>query len=574
MSDAAPISGLRGAYAQVEGDPCLRPLPGVLCVQGTDELLVDVALRHLSRCEGWYRRASRIVCVGQDDHDKPSIIPVSASRFAARLSSVVRWQKINSEGETKEISCPGPIAAAAYTNGDWPALPALVSVSDVPVFRPDGSLWQTPGYDAITRTYYVPGIKLEPIPDNIDAALANDCLSEVVDVLCDMFFERDEMRYVPAAAIMGLISQQAAWPSPAFVFSASQPGTGKGTILQVINEIALGRAMVPFHFPLARPDDKRESDREEEQEKRLAQAAASGTRVLNLDNIPNGSWFGGPIFDRVVVAEDSVQLRQLGRNDGMIEFPWRCTFLVSGNHIHVLNDSRRRCFECVLVATCANPSMRPLSGFKYPDLRFGYCLKNRARLLWCCFVVLAHHAQKGGKATHERPDLANFERFQRFVCDAIVRAGGMDPSSCILTSEDTLTGDDQLVGCAMRALEKLGAHATGQFPEGVTATMFAEYVWSKEWADALKDNRPCLQDSAIAEAREVFTLNWRLHPSKRPAAKSISSRLGDLCGRVLHGAQIWPVDDASGFQASEWRIAQHVDRKNQPRYTVVPPRKK
>ena len=574
MSEAAPISGLRGTYAQVEGDPCSRPLPGVLCIAGTDELLHDVACKHLSRCEGWYRRASRIVCIGQDDHDKPSIIPVSAARFASRLSSVVRWQKFNKDGDTVEISCPPNVAASAFTAGTWPELPALVSVSDVPVFRPDGSLWQTPGYDKVTRTFYVPGIKLEPIPENIDVALASECLAEVVDLFCDMFFECDEMRYVPVCAILGLISQQAAWPSPAFIFTAPQAGTGKGLMLQVVNEIAFGRAMVPFHFPLPRPDDKRESDREEEQEKRLAQAAASGTRVLNFDNIPNGSWFGGPIFDRVVVAQDSVQLRQLGKNDGMIEYPWRCTFLVAGNHVHVLNDSRRRCVECTLVPTCSNSSQRALSGFKYPDLSLGHCLKNRARLLWCCFVVLAHHAQKGGTKTHERPDLANFERFQRFVCDAIVRAGGLDPSLCILTTEDTLSGDDQLVGCAMRALEKLGAQASGQFAEGVTATMFAEYVWPKEWSDALKDNRPCLQDAAIAEAREVFTMNWRLNPSKRPGAKSISSRLGDLCGRVLHGAQVWPVDDASGFQNAEWRITQHVDRKNQPRYMVVPPRTK
>jgi hypothetical protein len=86
------------------------------------------------------------------------------------------------------------------------------------------------------------------------------------------------------------------------------------------------------------------------------------------------------------------------------------------------------------------------------------------------------------------------------------------------------------------------------------------------------DNRPAFESDAVMDAREVFTANWRLQPSKRPGAKAISSRLGDLCGRVIHGAQVWPSDDPSGFQSAEWRIAQHIDRKNQPRYTLVPPR--
>lgn len=571
MTDAAPISGLRGSYARVEGDPRTRPEPGVLVVPGTEELLHEVALRHLGRADGWYRRAGRIVHIGIDDRDKPLIVPVSAARFASRLSSIVRWQKINSEGDTVEIGCPPMIAASAYSAGDWPELPALVGVSEVPILRRDGSLWQTPGYDAVTRVLYAPKIKLAPIPDNISADMANASLFRLVDLLCDIQFEREEMRYMPLSAMAAIVFSEAAHPCPAHLFTAPQPGTGKGLQAQIISEIALGKAPPPFHFPLATPDERRASDREEEQEKRLAQAAISGVPALFLDNLPNGGWFGGPIFDRFVVAEDTVPLRLLGRNDAWIEVPWRAPFIVTGNQLHVPNDSRRRCWMSRIVPTCSNPSQRPLSSFKYP-LRFGYCLEHRAELLWHLFIVVCHHAQQGFGKTHKRPDLSNFERFQRTISDAIVRAGGLDPSLCVLTVEDTLSGDDQLVGCAMRVLEKLGAHTNGDAKDGITATMFAELVWSSEWLESLKDKRPTMESEAVREAREVFTSNWRLHPEKKPGPKAISSRLGDLCGRVLHGSQIWPSDDPSGFQASEWRIAQHIDRKNQPRYTLVPPR--
>jgi hypothetical protein len=557
----------------VEGDPRTRPEPGVLVVPGTEELLHDVAMRHLGRADGWYRRAGRIVQAGQDDHGKPKIIPVSAARFTSRLSSIVRWQKINAEGDEVEIGCPPIVAASAFSAGDWPELPPLVGVQDIPIFRTDGSIVQTPGYDTSTRMIYAPSVKLAPIPERISQSMANESLVRILDLLCDVHFEREEMRYLVLSAIMSLAARSITGPVPAHLYTAAQPGTGKGLLSSVISEIALGRPPVPFHFPLVAADERRGSDREEEQEKRLAQAAMSGTRMLFLDNLPNGSHFGGPIFDRVVQAEDTVALRQLGRNDEMLEFPWRAIFIVNGNHIHVLNDSRRRCEEARIISPCANPSQRKLSSFKYPDLKLGYCLKNRAELLWHVYIIIAHHAQNGFARTHDRNDMANFERYQSVVCDAIVRAGGLDPSLCVLTVEDTLSGDDQLVGCAMRVLEKLGAYHGAANAEGVTATQFAERVWTAAWLETLSGKgAPENEDMAILEAREVFMSNWRINPNKRPGAKAISGRLGDLCGRVLSGSQVWPADDQSGFQTKEWRITQHLDRKNQPRFTIVPPR--
>ena len=570
MTEPAPISGLRGNYARVEGDPRTRPEPGVLCVPGTEELLVDVALRHLGRADGWYRRAGRIVAVGQDDHDKPRIVPVQAARFSARLSSIVRWQRTNSDGETLEIGCPPPIAAAAYAASDWPALSPLVGVQDIPIFRADGSLVQTPGYDASTRMIYAPSVQLKPIPANISADMANASLFVLIDLLCDMFFETDAMRYLFPSAIMSLCARSISGPVPAHLLLAHQPGTGKGLLSSMISEVGLGKPPPPFHFPVLSPDDKREAERWEEQEKRLAQAAASGVRMLFLDNLPNGAWFGGPIFDRVVTAEDTVQLRQLGRNDEMIEFPWRAIFIVTGNHIHVPNDSRRRCIEAIIQATCANPSMRKLSSFKYPDLKLGYCLHNRAELLWHAYVVLAHHAQNGFGCTHDRPDLANFERWQQVVCDAIVRAGGLDPSSCILTVEDSLSGEDQLVGLMMRVIERLGATPGGTVKDGVTSSQISEHVWSQEWLDALKDSRPPIgEHQYIGDAREAFTSAWRFHPAKRPGPKALGTRIVDLCGRVLAGSQVWPADDPSGCQNREWRILMHKDSKGSPRYSLA-----
>lgn len=573
MNASAPISGVRGTDTVLEGNPCDRPLPCVVIVPGTEESLHELAMRHLSRAEGWYRRSGSIVQAGTDDEGHPTIIPVSPARFVSRLSGLIRWQKYNKKGEAVETGCPSGVAASAFTAGDWPALPVLVGVQDTPIMRPDGTLWQTPGYDPITRTIYAPTCTIPPIPDHPTDMEANESMAILHDIMCDFVFERPEMAFLVWSAVFSVLARTAIiGPVIAHLFTAPQPGTGKGLQAQMISEIALGHPPVPFHFPLITGDEKRESDREEEQEKRLAQAAMSGTRILNLDNLKNGAWFGGPIFDRVSAAPDKVALRKLGENHTMLEYHWRAVFVCNGNHIHVLNDSRRRCGEAKLVVTCANPSQRALTSFRYP-LADGYCLKIRGILLYHCFVVLLHHAQNGFAKTHDRPDLANFNRYQSVVCDAIVRAGGLDPSLCILTSEDTLSGEDMIVGLAMRVLEKLEAYAGGRNQEGVTASNVADLVWPKEWQDAVKDNRPTIgEHNAIIEAREAFTTAWKFSASKKPGAKAVGSRLGDLCGRVLSGGQVWPADDPSGFQLKEWRIAQHIDRKNQPRYTLVPPR--
>jgi len=106
LTSNAPASGQRKTAATIEGDPRERPEPAVLCVPGTESLLSDVALKHMDRAQGWYRRGGRIVQLGKDDADKPTIVPVSAPLFAARMSSLIRWQKYNKEGDVVECGIP------------------------------------------------------------------------------------------------------------------------------------------------------------------------------------------------------------------------------------------------------------------------------------------------------------------------------------------------------------------------------------------------------------------------------------------------------------------------------------
>lgn len=557
-------------------DASTRPDPAVLVVAGAEGELHQIGARAAAGAPGWYQRVGQIVVVSEDERGRPTIAPLPYARFHTRLCELVRWRKlVKHEGDWEEVDtgAPKPISESVFAGPDRGTMPALIGVRDTPILRPDGTLWQKPGYDAASKCIFAPSMSFPQVPTIPTQEQAADALWRLQDLFCDFVYERPSQVSVPISAMLALIGRDAiAGAVPAHLFTAPQPGTGKGLQLEVISQACLGHRMIPFHLPMPSIDDRNESERHEEQEKRLAGEALEGTRALFIDNVKNGSTFGGHVLDRFITAPLEVKLRLLGKNKNPMA-PWLTLILVSGNHVHVHNDSRRRCLEAKLVPTCAKPHLRDQSKFKHP-LAHGFALSHRGEIVRDLLTILVGHACAKRPRAEGRLDVANFEAWQSVVCDAIVWAGGHDPTESFLTDDDGLSGEDALVSALMRVLSHLGAYAGGTLEKGATATDVITTLWSSEWQEAIKENRPTIgEHQLVVDARELFTSAWKLPNAKRPSAKSLGGHLGDLCGRVLSGGDVWPADDASGFQRSEWRISSAEDRHTKsPRYTLVPPR--
>ena len=122
-------------------------LPGVFCSplrpwrDVTDEALVHLAAAHIPI----YVRHGELVRIVRKEDGSPCI---------DLLAHSMNFVKIGGRGP-HHLPPPDDIVKNILSRGEWPFAP-LEAIGEFPVFRPDGTLIDRPGYDAATRLCYAP----------------------------------------------------------------------------------------------------------------------------------------------------------------------------------------------------------------------------------------------------------------------------------------------------------------------------------------------------------------------------------------------------------------------------------
>ncbi len=133
------------------------------------------------------------------------------------------------------------LVSAVHVRADWPGIRHLAGISDVPILRSDGTLWQKAGYDQRTGVLFEPSGTFPSIPDNIGIDEARAAREALLDIVCDFKFENADHR---AAWLGGLLTPFARFafdgPSPLFLIDANIRGAGKGLLAQIIGHLCLG----------------------------------------------------------------------------------------------------------------------------------------------------------------------------------------------------------------------------------------------------------------------------------------------------------------------------------------------
>jgi len=134
------------------------------------------------RIPGTYVSSGRVVATEKisgtphaitGDEDSPLPVTASAVRspeLAALLATHTYTYRLktrktengNAETYPEEVTPPQGVLAAALAPKEWPQLRPLFGIVGAPVLRPDGSLLQTPGYDAATCLYLASKVPLDP----------------------------------------------------------------------------------------------------------------------------------------------------------------------------------------------------------------------------------------------------------------------------------------------------------------------------------------------------------------------------------------------------------------------------
>src|SRR5262249_21277938 len=126
----------------------------------TEEHLVNAeAVRALASDATIYQRGGLLVRIVRDASPatnglrrplSPRIEELPAPLLRERLTAVADWKKVKETKYGTEENPAHPPAwcvSAVHAHAEWPGIRHLEAVVDYPVFRPDGSILSTTGYD-------------------------------------------------------------------------------------------------------------------------------------------------------------------------------------------------------------------------------------------------------------------------------------------------------------------------------------------------------------------------------------------------------------------------------------------
>lgn len=447
--------------------------------------------------------------------DQPALRPIRPTRLRELLSIAAHWTKgkLTDSGWVWQADLP-PIWATegVIARDEWPFRRAE-GITEVPLLRNDGSLWETPGFDAESGWIYEPPRRPRfAWPKRIDLDAAQAAYDALGDVVVDFPFAAEHHKSAAIAALLTLIARPVIeGPVPLFLFTATTPRSGKSLLCDVLHAIAAGR-------DLARMTP---GTTDEELDKQITTVAISAFSAVLFDNITGA--FGSPVLDAALTAR-TWRGRVLGRSEA-VTLPLRTTFLVSGNNLELKGDIAQRSIPVHLDPQDERPELR--ADFRHPEIK-PWIAEHRDLILTAAYTLLRAHAAAGRPKAPGR--FGGFEEWNRIVRSALIWAGAPDPYA----------GVAELVEVADESRAQMRAFLSAWY-----AAFASETVWLADLPGKLdKDRYPDLVEAIRALAADRRgEINYQ--------------RLGYLFrrskGRLYAGLRL-ERSDLLRHQAAGWRV--------------------
>jgi hypothetical protein len=476
--------------------------------------VTDAAESALLRCKParLYVHGSVLARLVRNPPEPICLEPVSRDALKELLDIAATWHRETRNGGTERVMVPSFVAGTLLSRAQW-GFPRVDGITDTPIFRPDGTIWSTPGYDADTRCLYEPTIEFPPIPDQPSEQEVQAALATLRDPFCDFPFEHGHDHAAAISAVLSLVARPAIdGPIPLYGVTSTAPGTGKGRLVDVISRIAIGTDATREVMPSG----------DEEMRKRILAQGIKGTRLVLLDNIDGP--IGTPSLANVLTA-GSFADRQLGVSR-MIQVPMRAVWFATGNGLSYRGDLGRRVIPIELDAKQEHPENR--DDFRHSEL-LDHVRSQRPALVGAALTLLrAYHL--AGRPRHGQPRMGSFESWDDWIRALCIWVGLGDPAH----GRERIRAQSDDDREALRALLQAWLAALGNEPH--TAAQ----------ARARTDRHDDLGDE-LAHA-------WRLLTGKDALDTTALGKVLQRCkGRHING-YAFQADEGLTSGARRWRV--------------------
>ena len=304
-----------------------------------------------------------------------NIAPMTKSTVMHYAERVIRYETVDGRSKDKgpkPANCPERIAQTILDLHGERGLPKLQGVITAPTLRPDGSIFDSPGYDTLTGLFYLSN---DPTPHRVPMA---PTIAEVHAAFAELWkpfslfpYDGGQSRGVMLAAILTAATRQTVSPAPGFAFDAPTAGSGKSLLAKCLMALTGTE-------PIMNPPPPNDT----EAEKRLLSLVKEGAAAICWDNY-NAPVDGASL--NAFLTADPFAGRVLGESSNP-SFPNKALFLVTGNNLRIQGDTCRRVLVCRIDDKSEQPYLRE---FNFDPLTV---VKNRRASLIVAALTLIRGA--------------------------------------------------------------------------------------------------------------------------------------------------------------------------------------
>lgn len=378
----------------------------IVWVGGQHRDEVDAALRALidyNNPPSLFTRGGIIVRLKNDDDGRQIIQIANEATIRLSLSRAALFLR----GKAA-VTPPKPTVEGILAHEN-PGLPTLAGISTIPVFRPDGSIHDRPGYDPKTRVVYIPapGFAISAVPDLPGAADIERARNLILkDLLGDFPFDgRADL-----ANAVSLLFERPLRPiieglCPLHIFDKPQRGTGASLLLESIWMVNTG-SPAPMRSYTADENEMR---------KAITSAHLAGSELIAFDNV-EGTFSSAQLAKALT---ETVRVDRLMTTMRDVVLQNRASWAATGNNLNIAGDLGRRTCLTRLNARHPHPYLR--TKFLHRPL-LEWVKSNRSDLVWAV-LVLARSWLAAGRPAGPLVTLGGYESWANTMSGVLAHAG-------------------------------------------------------------------------------------------------------------------------------------------------------
>jgi putative DNA primase/helicase len=288
-------------------------------------------------------------------------------------------------------------------------MPVLFGVVTAPTLRYDGSIIQEPGYDERSRIFFEPnGVTFPTIPGRPTKEQALAALERLKAPIRGYQFD-GAGRSVVLSNMITAVVRPALPAAPGHGLDAPVAGSGKTKLFDTASVLATGHRAAAIAACKGR-------NAAEEMYKQLAASVLAGDQTILFDNLE--IVLDLPLLCQIL-TEQKVTIRRFGKLRNVVA---ACVALVgtTGNNLAIAGDNMRRFVVARIIVDVERPELREFDFDPVEEAK-----KHRPDLVVAALTVVRAYLISSERV--KLPPLGSFERWSRWVREALVWLGEADP---------------------------------------------------------------------------------------------------------------------------------------------------